>query len=214
MNARNSAERDRTYWERHARGYDVSLRILNRKLPRLRELAAVAVHGAGRVLEVAAGTGVVTTAIATSAREVVATDYSEAMVRTLEARVREAGLSNVRCERADLYALSYEPASFDAVVAANVLHLVPDLDGAIAALCRVLAPGGTLIVPTFCHDETLASAVVSRVIALTRFPGHRRFSVTSLRRALEERGLRVRREEILGGLIPIGYVDGVFEREA
>jgi hypothetical protein len=38
--------------------------------------------------------------------------------------------------------------------------------------------------------------------------------VTSLRRALEERGLRIRREETLKGLIPIGYVDGVFEREA
>jgi phosphatidylethanolamine/phosphatidyl-N-methylethanolamine N-methyltransferase len=213
MNTTKSAfEDDRTYWERHAKGYDVSLRFLTKKLPRLRELAVEALHGTRRVLEVAAGTGAVTTAIATAAREVVATDYSEAMVVALEAQVRNSGFSNVRCERADIYALSYEPESFDAVVAANVLHLVPDLDGAITALRRVLVPGGKVIVPTFCHDETLTSAIVSRVIAVTGFPGHRRFTVGSLRQALEDRGLGIRREETLGGLIPIGYVEGVFER--
>ena len=35
---------------------------------------------------------------------------------------------------------------FDAVVAANVLHLVPDLTGALAALRRVVKPGGRVIV--------------------------------------------------------------------
>jgi ubiquinone/menaquinone biosynthesis C-methylase UbiE len=205
------ADEDRAYWERHSKSYDRSLRILNRNLPRLRELAATAVQGAERVLEVAAGTGVVTTAIARSARRVIATDYSEAMVSTLKTRVRDAGLSNVDCERGDIFALPYAPESFDAVVAANVLHLLPDLPGAIAALRKMLAPGGKLVVPTFCHDETLLSAVVSRVLALTRFPGHRRFTVQSLRDTLVGRGLQVLRQETLSGLIPIGYVEGVFE---
>lgn len=49
------------------------------------------------------------------------------MVAALEQRVRDAGLMNVRCEQADLYALRFEDGAFDAVVAANVLHLVPDL---------------------------------------------------------------------------------------
>jgi ubiquinone/menaquinone biosynthesis C-methylase UbiE len=205
------ADADRNYWERHSQSYDRSLRVLNRNIPRLCELAMAAVKDAVHVLEVAAGTGVVTTAIAGSARQIVATDYSEAMVRTLNARVRAAGLDNVQCERADLLALPYEAASFDAVVAANVLHLVPDLSGAIAALRRVLAPGGRLVVPTFCHDETLLAAVTSRVIALTKFPGHRRFTVESLRKSLAAHGFRVLHQETLGGLIPIGYVDGVFE---
>jgi len=209
--AKTTTDRDRAYWERHARGYDVSLRVLNANLGRMQALTADALRGAGRVLEVAAGTGVLTTTIAASAGELVATDYSDAMVRALEARVREAALTNVRCERADLYDLPYASGEFDAVVAANVLHLVPDLPRALDALRRVLAPGGKLIVPTFCHDETMVSAIVSRAIAVTGFPAHRRFSSASLRRALEEQGLRVTREERLDGLIPIGHVEGVFE---
>jgi ubiquinone/menaquinone biosynthesis C-methylase UbiE len=44
-----------------------------------------------------------------------------------------------------LCALRFDDGTFDAVVAANVLHLVPDLPGALAALRRVLKPGGRII---------------------------------------------------------------------
>ena len=202
---------DRQYWERHARKYDASLRLLGRPLPRTMELASDAVRGCGRVLEVAAGTGLVTTALARSAVTVVATDYAQAMVTMLEQRVREAGFGNVQCEQADLYALRFQPAEFDAVVAANVLHLVPDFDSALAALRRVLKPGGCLIAPTFCHDETALSWTVSRALALTGFPGHRRFTMKSLCAVLQRAGLQLTRSEMLPGLIPIGYAEGIFE---
>jgi ubiquinone/menaquinone biosynthesis C-methylase UbiE len=201
---------ERGFWERHARDYDRSMILLGRPMPAMVRLAAEAVRGAGRVLEVAAGTGLVTTALARSAREVVATDYAAAMVARVEARVRGEGLSNVRCERADLYAPPFEPGTFDAVVAANVLHLVPDVEAAIAALRRVAKPGCLLVAPTFCHDQTAVSRLVSRVVAVTGFPGHRRFTVASLRSVLEASGVVVGRTETLPGLIPIGHVEGTF----
>ena len=203
----------KAYWERHARRYDASLGILGRPIPRMCELAGDAVAGAERVLEIAAGSGVLTGALARGARSVIATDYAAAMVALLADRVRREELSNVSTEQADLYALRFEPRSFDAVVAANVLHLVPDLPGALAAFRRVLRPGGVLVVPTFCHDETGVSWTVSRILAVTGFPGHRRFTSASLRRAAEDAGLVVRRAETLAGVIPIGYVDGVFADE-
>ena len=162
------------------------------------------------MLEVAAGTGLVTAALTAGAAEVIVIDYSAAMVAALERRVRDVGVANVRCEQADLYALRFDDGSFDAVVAANVLHLVPDLPGALAALRRVVKPGGRVIVPTFCHDETALSWVVSRALAVTGFPGHRRFTARSLRQAVEDAGVRVARCETLPGLIPIGYVEGTF----
>lgn len=203
-----TAERDRGYWEKNAARYDRSLGPLGRPLPRMLELVGEAVTGAGRVLELAAGTGLVTPVLAAAAREVVATDYAAAMVDHLRATVERRGLANVRCQQADIYALPFEPASFDAVVAANVLHLVPDLEAALAAMCRVLKPGGLLVVPTFCHDETALSWVVSRILAVTGFPGHRRFTAESLRQALAANGIRVGRVELLPGLIPVCYVDG------
>ena len=192
------SDSDRSYWDKHSKNYDRSMSLLGRPIPRMVELAHEATRGMGRVLEVAAGTGLVTPALASGAAEVIATDYSAAMVAALERRVRDAGVTNVRCEQADLYALRFDDGTFDAVVAANVLHLVPDLPGALAALRRVVKPGGRVIVPTFCHDETPFSWVVSRALAVTGFPGHRRFTAKSLRQAVEEAGVRVcRASELL-----------------
>lgn len=202
---------DRDYWERHARNYDASMRwVLGRPLPRMLELAAEAVRGRRRVLEVAAGTGIVTSAIAPSCDSVVATDYATAMVEALQRRIQDSELDNVTCEQADIYALSYPADEFDAVVAANVLHLVPDLPAALQALRSVVKPGGMLIAPTFCHDETRTSWLLSRLFALTGFPCNRRFTMQSLRDELEANGLEVVRADLLPGLIPIGYIEAVF----
>ncbi len=95
--------------------------------------ASDAVRGAEKVLEVGAGTGLVTVGIAAAVGKLVATDSAAAI---LEQRVQAAGLKNVQCEQANLYALRFDEGTFDAVVAANVLHLVPDVQGALAALKR------------------------------------------------------------------------------
>lgn len=203
--------RGRDYWEQHARKYDASVRwALGRPLPRMQKLVSAAVSGKGRVLEVAAGTGLITPAIARSCDSVVATDYAAAMVQALEQRVRSAGLDNVTCEQADIYALGYQAGEFDAVVAANVLHLVPDLPGAVSALRCVLKSGGVLVAPTFCHDESGLSWLLSRLLAVTGFPGHRRFTMGSLQSELESNGLQIGQAELLPGVIPVGYVEGVF----
>lgn len=205
-----NTESARSYWERNAKRYDRSMKILGGPMPAMIARIAQAVRGAERVLEVAAGTGLVTCALAAEAREVVATDYAEEMVRALEAKVRAAGLDNVKVARADLYALDTAPGSFDAVVAANVLHLVPDLPGALASLRSALRPGGLLLAPTYCHAETWRTRSISRLLALTGFPGQRRFTLATLAGTLEEAGARVTERELLPGLLPIGYVAARF----
>ena len=194
------------YWDRHARNYDRSMRVLGGPMPRMLELVAASVRGAREVLEVAAGTGIVTQRIAAEAPRIVATDYAPAMVQALRERVTANALANVEVLQADLYALPFAEQAFDAVVAANVLHLLPDLSAAFAAMRRVLRPGGKLILPTFCHDESAVSWTVSRVLALTGFPGHRRFTFASLRAALAQHGLQEISVELIPGVIPIAHV--------
>lgn len=211
MGSGDRAPDERAFWERHAGRYDRSVRFLGRPFPRVLALVTSAVSGASEVLEVAAGTGLFTTAMAPRVGRLVATDYAEAMIDVLGRKVQAARLSNVTCERADLYALRYAAERFDAVVACNVLHLVPDLPAALAALRRVLRVGGTLVVPTFCHDETRTARLVSRALALAGQPMHRRFTTASLRAAVEASGARVVQAESVPGLIPIGYVEAVRE---
>jgi hypothetical protein len=86
----------------------------------------------------------------------------------------------------------------------------PEVGRALDAVCHVLRPGGKLMTPTFCHDETRLSWLVSRLlVTLMGQPMHRRFSAASLRQTLEQRGLRVSRAETIPGLIPIEYVESV-----
>ncbi len=141
----------RRFWEKNAARYDRSMGLLGGPLPRMVELVASAVSGATRVLELASGTGLVSEAIAPVVGELLATDYASAMVEKTRARVGH--LPNVRCDVRDVYALGEPEGSFDAVVAANVLHLLPDLPGGLAAMRRVLRPGGRLVVPTYCHAQ-------------------------------------------------------------
>ena len=93
---------------------------------------------------------------------------------------------------------------------AMYIHLVPDLERTIDALCHVLRPGGKLITPTLVHDETALAWVASRVLAnVLGQPMHRRFTTASLRTALEQRGLRIARAETIPGIIPIAYIESV-----
>lgn len=204
-------DRDRVFWEKKAAQYDrVATGLFGRPLPRVLELLASGVSGAHTVLEVAAGTGLMTAAIAPRVRRVVAADYADNMLAILQDRMKTAGISNVEPVHRDIYALGYAADSFDVVVAGNVLHLVPDLEKALDALCHVLRPGGKLIAPTFVHGETRLSRLVSRLmVTLLGQPVHRRFTTASLRQALERRGLQVSRQETIPGVIPVAYVEGI-----
>lgn len=176
-------------------------------MPRAVRRAADAVRGAPRVLELAAGTGLFTRDLASAAREVVATDYAPQMVERLRERVKD--LSNVQVEQADLYALRFPPGSFDAVVAANVLHLVPDLEAALAAMGAMLKPNGRLIVPTYCHEQTRLSTILSRIATRIGFPAHRRFRQDTLVAAIERAGFEVVDSEVIAGLFPIVFVEAL-----
>lgn len=78
---------------------------------------------------------------------------------------RERGLNNVR--QADISALPFSNASFDAVICSSVLYhqWVQDVAGAVTEMHRVLQPGGLLLinVPAFrflhsAHDEAVMTA--------------------------------------------------------
>lgn len=194
----------RLFWERNAARYDRSMGLFGGPLPRTRVLVAEAVRGAARVLEIACGTGLVSEAIAPVVGELLATDYAEAMVAKTRERVGHLG--NVRCEVRDLYALGQRDGSFYAVVASNVLHLVPDLPGGLAAMRRVLRPGGRLVVPTYCHAQDARSRLVSAALSLVSFPGQRRFDLDGLAEAVSGAGFVVVDKELVPGVLPIGFV--------
>ncbi len=100
------------------------------------------------VLEIATGPGLLAKRVAAETEKMVATDYAEGMIR--EARKGDIP-PNLTFEVADATNLPYEDASFDVVLIANALHVIPNSEKALEEIDRVLRPGGILIAPNFIH---------------------------------------------------------------
>ncbi len=107
--------------------------------------ARLAARPLTRVLEVAAGTGVVTrrlAAVLPKSVAIVATDLSEPMLE----QARAAGTARpVQWRQADAMQLPFEDASFDAVVCQFGAMFFPDKAHAFAEARRVLVPGGVFM---------------------------------------------------------------------
>lgn len=108
-------------------------------------VARLARRAPARVLEVAAGTGVVTrrmVAALPATAAIVATDLNQAMLDAAAA----AGTSRpVEWRQADALQLPFPDASFDAVVCQFGVMFFPDKAKAFAEACRVLRPGGVYL---------------------------------------------------------------------
>jgi phosphatidylethanolamine/phosphatidyl-N-methylethanolamine N-methyltransferase len=203
MDAQNNA---RNYWNRHAVDYDRSMLFFGGPLDKAVARAVRTIDGRRDVLEIAAGTGLFTRALAPAVGRLTVTDYAASMLAVLTERLEAEGVGVAEIRQADLYALPFTPGRFDGLIAANVLHLVPDLAGALAAFHRAVAPGGLVLVPTYLHGETTVSRAVSRLLASTGFPGERRLTRASLDDAVRAAGFELVESTTLPGLLPIGFV--------
>jgi len=112
------------YWGRRAKAYRQALHERTDEDPFLIRVRAAA--GAdSTVLDVGAGTGRHTLALAPHVRRVVAVDPSEAMLGLLREDVRSQGLRNVETLLSDWMTAEAEPADF--VLCSHVLYPIADI---------------------------------------------------------------------------------------
>jgi demethylmenaquinone methyltransferase/2-methoxy-6-polyprenyl-1,4-benzoquinol methylase len=114
-------------------------------------VAVAQVKPGHRVLDIAGGTGDMAKAFARQAGPegvVVHTDINETMLRTGRDRLLDEGLAlpTITC---DAERLPFRSASFDRVCVAFGLRNMTHKDVALAEMCRVLKPGGRLLVLEF-----------------------------------------------------------------
>lgn len=123
-----------------------------------------------RVLEIAAGTGVVTRRLAAALPEsvaIVATDLNQAMLD--EAAV--VGTSRpVEWRQADAMQLPFPDGAFDAIVCQFGVMFLPDKPKAFAEARRVLSPGGVFIFNVWDRIETNEFADTITMALAAMFP--------------------------------------------
>jgi SAM-dependent methyltransferase len=138
--------------------------------PYASDLAArAAARRPARVLEVAAGTGVVTRAMSSAlpAASIVATDLNQPMLDEAAA----LGTSRpVAWRQADAQELPFADASFDAVVCQFGVMFFPDRPRAYAEARRVLAPGGAYLFSSWDRVEANELAECVQAALASVFP--------------------------------------------
>src|SRR5215472_11349596 len=128
----------------------------------------VAAAAPNRVLETAAGTGMVTRAMARvlpAAVEIIATDLNQPM---LDYAAAQPGVERVTWRQADAQALPVPDASFDVVVCQFGVMFFPDRATGYREARRVLRPGGRFLFSVWdrIEENEVADVVTAAVAAL------------------------------------------------
>lgn len=118
------------------------------------------------VLELACGSGQLTFRLAGKVKRWEATDFSPNMIA--EAR-KQFVPANLHLSVQNATNLPYNDESFDAVVIANALHIMPEPDKAMAEIYRVLKRGGMLFAPTFVHGSGTGFMLRTKMLELAGF---------------------------------------------
>lgn len=124
-----------------------------------------------KMLEIAAGTGVVTRAVADqlgTTVEIIATDLNQPMLDT--ASSLQNGKGRVTFRQADALSLPFEDESFDVVVCQFGVMFFPDKLQAYREARRVLRPGGTYIFAVWDKLSNNEFVTVASTALANRFP--------------------------------------------
>lgn len=144
------------------------------------------------VLDVAAGTGHLSRAIAPHVKRVVALDLTPEMLAQGRREAEQQGLTNVVFEQGEAEHLGYANDAFDLVATRFSLHHFADPRGPVREMVRVCRRGGRVAVIDLVSPDDPAVAARYNQLERLRDPSHlRALTADELPRLMLEAGLEV-----------------------
>lgn len=203
-------EKSQTFWDKNAGRYDLFMRKDAAAYAQLYELLRPVVRRK-TALELATGTGLIAKNIVSSADHIEATDASAEMIA--EAR-RDNRSTKLHFSVQDMFHLPYADESFDVIIVANALHIVPEPQNALSEIRRVLRNDGVLVAPTFTHaDNSFFGRVKAFAMKLAGFPLHSRWTSEEYLAFLRENGWTVQKSTVLKASFPLTYAECAKQKE-
>ncbi len=155
-------------------------------------LSYVEPHADDVVLDVAAGTGIISRALAPDVSRVTAVDSTSAMIDEGRRRAAAGGHGNLEFVAGSAEDLPFPDAAFTLVVTRFSLHHFADPTPTVDEMVRVLRPGGRLVVKDLVASTDPDVAARQDHVERLRDESHVRMPPRgAVRRWLEERGLHV-----------------------
>ncbi len=150
------------------------------------------------VLEIGCGTGSTALLLAPHVTHITASDLAPGMIEIADEKCAKEGFENVTFKVAEVLEHSLDEGSYDAVLAHNLLHLLPDLDQALEHISTLTKSGGLFISKTVCAPENggFKYTMISRIaIPIMQILGKAPFvnfvSGSVLERKIERAGFEI-----------------------
>ena len=129
-----------------------------------------------KILDVATGTAdfAILSSRLLHPQQVTGIDISEGMLEVGRQKVEKLGIDNIVLEKGDCMHLAFDDGTFDAVTVAYGVRNFASLDQGLREICRVLKPGGRLVILELSRPEHFPMKqlfdIYSRVVMT--FMGH------------------------------------------
>ncbi len=137
-----------------------------------RMLALAGLQGNERVLDAGCGAGHTAVAFAPHVAQVVALDFTDAMLVQVRQLATERGIENVETRLGDVEALPLADGSFDLVVSRYSAHHWPQPGRALREFRRVLRPHGQVLLADVVGFDDPTCDTFLNAVELLRDPSH------------------------------------------
>lgn len=192
------------FWNRFAKIYGPFMKRSYKLYENISQFMSSYLSLEDEVLEVACGSGQLSFLNAMKVKRWYASDFSQKMIN--EANMKNH-LTNLSFDYQDAISLTYDDQSFDVVVIANALHIMPHPQKALLEIKRVLKNEGVIIAPTFIHGESFRYHLRLRLMKMVGFQTYYQWNEKSFVEFIESQGFEVKEHCLLGNeFIPLCFL--------
>ncbi len=197
-------------WDIYAPIYEMAMRLDQKYYKYMYDRIPLKIQNK-EVLEIATGPGLLAKHVAYASKSMIATDYSEGMIKIAQ----NGKYSNkITFEIADATNLPYGDNSFDVILIANALHVMPAPELALSEINRVLRKNGILIAPNFVgHKIGISSKIRSGILKLAGIPFKHQWKDIEYMQWLESHGWKITFSKLLPSRITLLYVECIRKEE-